>query len=146
MNTVRKLLLASLVVPVLVGFTIARQGQQDEETAYWHVSYFTVDWRLVDSLQTLMKTYSLPRAEEAKKTGRLLDYKVLIHYAGDERNVVVMAKYRSWDDIDDNILRDARRRLEPDSLKRREIDRAFREILQGMAHRDVIYTELTAEM
>ncbi len=141
MRWIRFLLLASVAATALVGFTLVRPIQQEEQ-AYWYVSFYSVDWAKVDSLQALVKSYSYPVAKEAMKSGKLLDYKWLIHDTGNEWNVVIMSKYRSWDAIDDGVFGAANRTLHPDSLQRQNINAAFNEIFAGGAHRDMIYTEV----
>lgn len=138
------LLIPTAGLTVWLGATSLRPAQQTE-APYWYISTYSVDWRQVDSLQSLFRNYTLPIAEEAKKEGKLLDYKILIHNMGNEWNVVLARKYRSWDDIDDAVLMPATRKLFPDSADRARVNAAFGEIYQGGAHRDAIYREVTPQ-
>lgn len=137
------LLIPAAGLIVWVGATSLRPAQQTDQAPYWYVSTYSVDWRQVDSLQSLFRKYTLPIVEEAKKDGKLLDYKMLIHNMGNEWNVVLVRKYRSWDDIDDPALGPAAQKVFPDSAQRARVNAAFAEIYQGGAHRDFIYQEVT---
>ena len=113
---------------------------------YWLVSYYEIDWPKVDSLTKLFKAYTLPTADEAKKQGVLLDYRIFIHsYAGRE-NVVIMQRFNSFGAIQaDTSVNAAFRRLVPDASKRKTILDAFNSSFGGGLHRDEIYTEVTRQ-
>jgi hypothetical protein len=115
-----------------------QQAAPARET-FWVVSYYEVEWPKVDSLTKLFRAYTFPVVEDAKKSGGLLDYKILIHsYAGRE-NVVFMRKYSSFGAIHtDTSFNAAIRRITPDSTKRRVVQEAFNSIFGASLHRDEI--------
>jgi hypothetical protein len=121
-----------------------QQAAPAHET-FWTVSYYQVDWPKVDSLTKLIRAYTLPTVEEAKKSGGLLDYRILIHYMAGRDNVVIMQKYSSFAAIHDTTFIVAFRRVVPDSTKRRVVGDAFDSIFGGGLHRDEIYTEVTKQ-
>lgn len=126
----------------VAGFTVGH-AQQQPQPPFWYVSEFQVDFRMVDSLQRLLRTYTLPVAEEAKRAGNLLDERWLIHHTASEFNVVRMRKFRTWDAINgDTTVSAANRRLFPDSTRRAAINSAFTGIFQASPHRDAIYVEV----
>src|SRR5580765_3175745 len=47
-------------------------AQAPAQQAFWTVSYYQIDWPKVDSLTKLIKAYTFPTVEEAKKSGGLL--------------------------------------------------------------------------
>jgi hypothetical protein len=113
---------------------------------FWAVSYYQVDWPKVDSLMKLVRAYTLPTVDEAKKMGVLLDYRILIHDWAGRDNVVIMQKFSRFGAIhDDTSFRAAYHRLVPDSTKRKTINDAFSSIFGGGLHRDEIYTEVTKQ-
>lgn len=127
---------------VVAGFTLGH-AQQQQQAPFWYVSEYQVDFRMIDSLQRLLRTYTLPVVEEAKRAGNLLDEKWLIHHTASEFNVVRMRKFRTWDAINgDTSVSAANRRLFPDSTRRAAISSAFNGIFQAAPHRDAIYVEV----
>jgi len=126
-----------LFIPSLVA-----QDKEKEDTPYWYVSFYKVEWAKVDSIQTLIKEYTLPTVEEAKKMGTLLDYKVLIHNTGDQHNLVIMMKYPSWAAIDEFSFSEAFKIIEPDEEKRKEVYATFNRLVPSENHYDNIYTEV----
>jgi hypothetical protein len=123
-------------------------GQQatSAQQAFWTVSYYQVDWPKVDSLTKLLRAYTLPMVDEAKKSGGLLDYRILIHAWAGRDNVVIMQKYSSFGAIHcDSSLAVAFRRTVPDSAKRRVVQEAFDYAFGGGLHRDEIFTEVTKQ-
>lgn len=115
--------------------------------AYWTVAYYQVDWPKVDSLTKLVRMYQLPVVDEVKKSGLLLDYRVLIHYMAGRDNVVVMMKFTSFAAIHDNnaIFQAALLRVQPDSIKRKAVLDGFNYVFGNGLHRDEIYTEVTRQ-
>jgi len=138
-------LLALSLTAVVAARSPGQQAASARET-FWVVSYYEVEWPKVDSLTKLMRAYTMPVVEEAKKSGGLLDYRVLIHsYAGRE-NVVILQKFSSFAAIhNDTAWLAAIRRITPDSTKRRVVQDAFNSIFGSGLHRDEIYTEVTKQ-
>lgn len=130
---------------VLAGMLSLRLDAQPAPTPqhYVTVASYQVDFSKVDSLSKLVRAYSLPIADEAKKMGVLLEYRVLIHYYAGRDNVVILRKFNSWGAIQsDTSYNAAFRRLVPDSLKRRAINDAFSAIFGSNLHHDEIYAEV----
>lgn len=124
--------------------TLIAQEDSKKGTPYWYVSSHKIAWEKVDSLQSLIKLYTIPILAEVKKDGGLLDYKVLIHNTGDEYNVVIMSKYPSWAAIDKGAGWGAAfKKIEPDKAKRKKVSDAFNWVFRGRVHIDNIYTEVT---
>jgi hypothetical protein len=124
---------------VLAGYAIGYAKQQPQP-GFWYISQYQVDWRMADSLQKLLRAYTIPIADEAKKAGNLLDDKWLIHHTGTEYNVMHLRHMRTWEALNnDTTVRVATRRLFPDSVQRATFSRAFTGIFQGGGHRDAIY-------
>ncbi len=118
--------------------------KQKKETPYWYVSSFKIPWEKVDSLQKLIKMYTIPTLVEVKKIGRLLDYHILIHNTGDEYNVVIMSKFSSWEALDKGAgWTEASKVVEPDEEKRKKVSEAFNWVFEGSVHKDNIYSEAT---
>ena len=136
--------LALSLTAVVASRSTAQQTRPPQEV-YWSVSYYQVDWPKVDSLMKLIRAYTLPQVDEAKKLGGLMDYRILIHYMAGRDNVVIMQKYSSWAAVHDTTMAVAERRILPDSTKRHAVEAAFRSILGGGLHRDEIYTEVTKQ-
>ena len=142
-KSILRVIIAVLVILLFIPSLMA-QDKEKEDTPYWYVSFFKVDYAKIDSLQTLIKEYTNPIVAEAKKTGPLLDFKILIHHTGDEYNVVTMEKYPSWSAIDESSGRSAAfKKIQPDKDKRKEINDAFNWIFAPYIHYDGIYTEAT---
>ena len=142
-KSILRVIIAVLVILLFIPSLMA-QDKEKEDTPYWYVSFFKVDYAKIDSLQTLIKEYTNPIVAEAKKTGPLLDYKLLIHNTGDEYNVVVMMKYPSWSAMDESSgMGDAFKTIHPDKEKRQKISDAFNWIYTPSIHYDGIYTEAT---
>jgi hypothetical protein len=124
-------------------------GQQaaPPKEAYWTVAYYQVDYPKMDSLTKLLRAYQLPVVDEVKKSGGLLDYRILIHNMAGRDNVVIMQKFSSWSAIHDSdaAFQAAIRRIQPDSIKRKAVLDAFGSIFGGGLHRDEIYTEVTRQ-
>jgi len=97
----------------------------------------------VDSLNKLVQAYTLPIAQEQKKLGVLLDFKLLIHAHGGRDNVVFVRKLASWAAVEgDTTFGVAFRRVFPDSLKRVQIQAGFAWALGHTLHHDEIYREV----
>ena len=142
-KTTIRIIVAVLVILLFIPSLVA-QDKEKEDTPYWYVSFYKVDYAKMDSLQTLVKEYTNPVVAEAKKTGPLLDYKMLFHHTGDEYNVVIMMKYPSWSAIDESSgMSAAFKKIQPDEEKRQKVWDAFNWILTPENHYDVIYTEAT---
>lgn len=127
---------------LLAGFALG-QTQPQQPQGYWYVSEFRVDFRLVDSLQKMLRAYTLPVNREAHRSGDFLEERWLFHHTGDEYNVMRMRRFRTWDAIqNDTSFGAAFRRQFPDSARRAAINAAFTGVFQAAPHRDGIYTEL----
>lgn len=131
---------ATLSAVSLFGGYAVGHSEQQVHPGFWYVSQYQVDFRKIDSLQKLLRTYQIPLAEEARKAGVLLDEKWMIHHTGTEYNVLHLRHLRNWEAINgDTTVGNARRRLWPDSGRRADINRAFAEIYGAAPHRDAIY-------
>jgi len=135
------MILAVLLILLFIPSLIA-QDKEKEDTPYWYVTYYKVDWAKIDSIQTMFKEWALPSVEEAKKIGTLLDYKVLIHHTGDQHNLVIMMKYPSWAAIDDFSFSEPFKIIEPDEEKRKKAYATFSRLIPNENHYDNIYTEV----
>ena len=92
----------SLIIIFLVLFIpsfLMAQEEEKKDVPYWYVMSFKVPWDRIDSLKNMVKQYTIPVVAEAKKSGKILDYNLLIHHTGDEYNVVIMTKFPSWSAI-----------------------------------------------
>ena len=128
---------------LLSGYAVGLARQQPQP-GFWYVTQYQVDWRVVDSLQKMLRAYALPVIDEAKKSGNYLDAKWLIHNTGTEYNVMYMRHMRSWEALNnDTTFATAYRRLFPDSAQRSSVNRAFSGIFQASPHRDAIYVPVT---
>ena len=124
--------------------TVLAQEEEDKETPFWYVSSYKVPWAKVDSLETLVKKYTVPIVSELKKTGSLLDYHIFRHHTGGEYNIVIYEKYRSWAALNvSGIWKTAFESIEPDKSKRDEVNAGFRWVFESTVHKDNIYTEMT---
>ncbi len=138
-----------MVGVILVGFfsaysTVLAQGDQAKDTPYWYTSSHRVQWARVDSLQKLVKTYTIPTVAQSKKMGRILDYRLLVHHTGGEYNVVIMIKYPSWAAINAGAgFGDAFKAIEPNEAKRKVATDGFNWVFEGSVHVDNIYIEAT---
>jgi len=135
-------LVGSLVLLMLaVSFSTTAQ---EKETPYWYVTSYKVDWSKIDSLSTLTKLYTNPVAAQAKKMGRILDFRVLIHHTGGEYNVVRMIKYPSWAAMGKGMgWADAFKVVEPTEANRKAVNASFSWIFAPLVHIDNIYGEAT---
>jgi len=140
-KTTIRMVLAVLLILIFIPSLIA-QEKEKEDTPYWYVTYYKVDWAKIDSIKTLIKEYTLPSVEEAKKMGTLLDYKVFIHHTGDQHNVVIMMKYPSWVAIDEFSFAEPFKIIEPDEEKRKKIYATMYRLIPYENHYDNIYTEV----
>ena len=140
-KTTIRMVLAVLLILIFIPSLIA-QDTEKEDTPYWYVSYYKVDWAKIDSIKTMIKEYTLPTVEEAKKLGTLLDYKVLIHHTGDQHNVVIMMKYPSWVAIDEFSFAEPFKIIEPDKEKRKKAYATMFRLFPSENHYDNIYTEV----
>lgn len=134
-----------LTLALVVSTPVHGQLAPPPGSAYVVISYNQVDWRRVDSLSKLIKTYRLPQAEEAKKAGNLLEYRYLFHTWGTEWNVVLIRKFRNWAVMEtgrDTTMAAALRKIVPDSAQRAAVAAGFAWALDGNAHRDEIYAEV----
>jgi hypothetical protein len=138
--------LLSVLMVLFLASTVLAQETQTKDKAYWYTSSFKIPWAKVDSLKKLVKMYVNPIVAQAKKSGRILDYRVLIHHTGDEYNVVIMEQYPSWVAIDKgNGFADAFKVVEPDAAKRKVGYAAWNWVFEGVVHIDNIYTEATEQ-
>jgi hypothetical protein len=139
------IVLALSLTAVTPSRSSGQQAAPAKET-YWTVAYYQVDWPKVDSLTKLFRAYQLPVVDEVKKSGGLLDYRMLIHDMAGRDNVVIMEKF-SFAAIHDNDanFQAAIRRVQPDSIKRKAVLDGFGYIFGAGLHRDEIYTEVTKE-
>ncbi|MFC1785981.1 hypothetical protein ACFLZA_01285 [Candidatus Neomarinimicrobiota bacterium] len=135
---ITSIIVIMLLIPCL-GFA---QDKEKEDTPYWYVSHFKVDYAKIDSLETLIKEYTLPAVEEAKKMGTLLDYKVLIHHTGEEHSLVIMIKHPSWAAIDEFSFAEPMKIIVPDEEKRKKVSATFSRLVPYENHYDTIYTEV----
>ena len=134
----------SLSLAAVVPARLPGQQAAPAQQAFWAVSYYQIDWPKVDSLTKLFRAYTLPTADEAKKMGVLLDYRLLIHSWAGRDNVVIMQKFSSFGAIHTDTSFDvAYRRIVHDSTKRKAINDAFNAIFGNGLHRDEIYREVT---
>lgn len=132
----------TLIIVILLFIPCLAIAQEKEDTPYWYVSYYNVDWAKMDSIETMIKEYTLPAVEEAKKMGTLLDYKVLIHHTGDQHNLVLMMKYPSWAAIDEFSFTESFKIIEPDEEKRKKAYATMNRLIPYENHYDNIYTEV----
>ena len=124
--------------------TLFAQEEKSQETPYWYVSSFKVPWAKVDSLEKLVKKYTVPIVAEAKKTGSILEYHIFRHHTGGEYNIVILEKYPSWAALNvSGVFRKAFETIEPDKSKRDEINAGFNWIYEATVHKDNIYIEMT---
>lgn len=140
-KTTIKVILSVLLILLFIPSLIA-QDKEKEDTPYWYVSYFKVDYAKLDSIETMVKEYTLPTVEVAKKKGLLLDYKVLIHHTGEEHNLVIMMKYPSWAAIDEFSFTESFKIIEPDEEKRKKGYATWGRLIPYKNHYDNIYTEV----
>lgn len=140
-KTTIKVILSVLLILIFIPSLIA-QDTEKEDTPYWYVSYFKVDYANLDSIKTMVKEYTLPTVEVAKKKGLLLDYKVLIHHTGDQHNLVLMMKYPSWAAIDEFSFTESFKIIEPDEEKRKKAYATMNRLIPYENHYDNIYTEV----
>jgi hypothetical protein len=138
-----KTLLFVLMVLFLAS-TVQAQGTQTKDQAYWYVSSYKVAWSKVDSLKTLVKMYTGAMIAQAKKMGRILDYRLLTHHTGGEYNVIIMVKYPSWEAMGKGAgFGEAYKAIEPDAAKRKAVWDTFNWVFENPVHVDNIYTEAT---
>ena len=140
-KTTIRIIVAVLVILLFIPSLIA-QDKEKENTPYWYVTYYKVEWSNIDSIKTNIIEYTLPAVEEAKKMGTLLDYKVLIHHTGDQHNLVIMMKYPSWVAIDEFSFSEPFKIIEPDKEKRKKVYATFNRLIPWENHYDNIYTEV----
>ena len=143
----KTILRISFVIVLLCLFALPVQAQDKEkkETSYWYVSYSKVTGAKVDSLVNFSKKYLIPIAEETKKKGTILDYKMLIHHTGTEYNVVYMVKYPSFSTMEYGIagwLLPTFKEMEPDKEKQMAFRAAQQYVTDGFIHYDEIYWEV----
>jgi len=128
----------------LIYSNVIAQEEETKETPYWYVGSFRVPWAKVDSLQKLVKEYTIPVVAEAKKRGTILDYHLLIHHTGGEYNVVIMTKFPSWAAIDEGAgFRAVFETIELDKAKRDSVRASFNWVFESATHKDNIYREAT---
>lgn len=140
----RSMLGFMLVVFFSANSTVLAQGEQPKDTPFWYTSSHRVQWSRMDSLQKLVKTYTMPIVAQSKKMGRILDYRLLVHHTGGEYNVVIMIKYPSWAAISAGAgFADAFKVIEPNEAKRKVATDGFTWVFEGSVHVDNIYTEAT---
>jgi len=84
---------SSLFLTAALPARLPAQQATSTPQVFWAVSYYQVDWPKVDRLMKLVRAYTLPTVDEAKKMGVLLDYRILIHDWAGRDNVVIMQKF-----------------------------------------------------
>ena len=124
------------------GITTQASAQDaDTPPERWvYASYWKMPWDRMDSLTKLNKLY--PVVAKAKELGTILDRVMLVHHTGNEYNLVVSTAFPSWEAIGKGArFGEAFRALEPDSLRRAEVNAGFNWVFrpEGTAHYDVIY-------
>jgi len=137
-----KKLLIIVVFSMLMPVSLIAQEEQKDDVPYWYVASHKIPWDRVDSLRKMVKKYTVPIVAESKKSGRILDYNLLIHHTGDEYNVVIMIKYPSWAAMGEGPgFMTAFKALVPEKEKQDEIMAAFMWIYDGYIHKDNIYVD-----
>ena len=135
----------SLIIIFLVLFIpsfLMAQEEEKKDVPYWYVMSVKVPWDRMDSLQNMVKQYTIPVVAEAKKSGKILDYNLLIHHTGDEYNGVIMTKFPSWGAIGEGPGFSAAMELVvPDKEERDKINAGFQWIFDGFQHIDNIYSD-----
>lgn len=114
------------------------QESAEEETPYWYVNYFTIDWTRTDSLIKLW-TLTEPVRELRKKNGEILEWLGLMHNTGNEHNVVIMTKYPSWSAI--NADSKATETVFTNAAERARLNDGFNWVFGAAPHQDVIFRE-----
>ena len=135
----------SLIIIFLVLFIpslLMAQEEEKKDVPYWYVMSIKIPWERIDSLQTLVKKYTVKVTAEAIKSGKILDYKFLIHHTGDEYNVVIMTKFPSWDSMGDlTTMQTAQELVIPDKEERDKVNGGWQWIFEGTQHIDNIYSD-----
>jgi len=124
---------------------INAQEEPKTDTPYWYVTSHKVNWDRLDSLQKLISMYTVPVLKDAKKSGKFLDYKIMIHHTGEDYNVIIMTKFPSWASLEKRSMgfSDAFKVFEPDEEKRKKVFAEWNWCFEGSVHIDNIYTEAT---
>ena len=141
-KTTLRVIISVLVIILLIPCLGFAQDKEKEDTPYWYASFGKMNFARMDSLESLYKEYIIPIVAEAKKSGGILDYKLLFHHTGDEYNVVFMTKHPSWCSMEKLWMSTAYKAIEPDKGKRKVFWDAWWWVFEGATHYDCIYTEL----
>lgn len=128
----------ALLIAVATPAPSKAQASAEQETPYWYVSFYSVDWTRTDSLVKLWKMTEPVRALR-KRNGEILEWLGLMHHTGNEQNVVMMTKYPSWKAM--NASDSAMAQVFPDEAERARINDGFGWVFGGGGHQDVIYGE-----
>ena len=103
---------------------------------------FKVSWNKIDSLKNMAKKYTIKVVDEAKKSGKILDYNFLMQHTGDEYNVVIMTKFPSWDAMGDGDGFGAAMEIViPDKEERDRAVEGWQWVFDGYQHIDNIYID-----
>ena len=130
-----------LLVLFIPAFLIA-QEEEKKDVPYWYVSSHKIPWEKIDSLQALVKKYTVPLVAEAKKSGLILDYNILIQHTGDEYNVVIITKFPSWAAIDEGAGWGAAMKIVvPDKEERNKAWAGWQWVFKGVPRIDNIYID-----
>jgi hypothetical protein len=120
--------------------TQASAQEGDAEQPYVYSSYWKIPWDRVDSLTKLNKLY--PVVAKAKELGTIVNRVWLVHHTGNEYNVVISTVFSSWEAMGQGArIGQAFRALEPDSLRRAEINAGYGWVFDPAvtSHYDIIY-------
>ena len=142
-KTTIRVIVAVLVILLFMPCLVNAQEKAKEDTPYWYISYVKVAFAKMDSLVKFRTEYVIPIITEAKKKGRILDNKLLLHHTGGEYTVVFMTKFSSWAAMEGNWMSDALKAIEPDKAKRDLFWETQQYLVDGFIHYDEIYTEVT---
>lgn len=143
MKTCKTIIATLFLVGLFSSHSTALAQEQNEGTPYWVAASNKIPWAKIDSLRSMVNEYVGPIVEEAKRMGRVLDYKILLHTYGGEYNVVFMTKYPSWEAIGEGPgWAAAYEAIEPNKEIRDAVWAANAWIFEGVPHIDNIYTEL----
>jgi len=137
----KKSLIIILLALFIPSFLLA-QEEEKKDVPYWYVSSHKIPWEKIDSLQAMVKKYTVPAVAEAKKSGRILDYNILIQHTGDEYNVVTMTKFPSWAAIDEGAGWGAAMKIVvPDKEERNKAWAGWRWVFEGVPRIHNIYVD-----
>ena len=140
-NIAIRVIVAVLVILLFIPSLVIAQDKEKESTPYWYASFVKMDFTRTDSLKSLYKEYVIPIVAEAKKSGKILDYKLLFHHTGDEYNIVAMTYHPSWCSMEKGWMSTAYKAIEPDKEKRKVFWDSWYWVFEGAIHYDCIYSE-----